>query len=148
MIRVVLDTNILISAIISPKGKSARVLEWERKGHIELLFSPATIEEAWKVLRYPKVRNLLQKNKLSFETAEISLENTIKSSIVVPGQVTVDTLKGDPTDNVFLSCAIEGQADFIVSGDGHLNSLKSFHGIQILDTLIFSKIMDRLSSTD
>jgi len=147
MIRVVLDTNILISAIISPNGKNARILEWERKGHIELLFSPATIEEAWKVLRYPKLKKILQKNKLNSETAEISLENIIKSSIVVPGQITVDTLEEDPSDNVFLACAVEGQADFIVSGDGHLNSLKSFHRIQIVDTLILLKIMDRLSST-
>jgi predicted nucleic acid-binding protein len=45
---------------------------------------------------------------------------------------------------MFLACALEARADFIVSGDAHLNKLKSFHGIQIVDTLIFLKVMGRM----
>ncbi len=59
-------------------------------------------------------------------------------------RVVVDTIEDDPSDNVFLSCALEAEADFIISDDAHLNRLKSFHGIQIVDTTVFLKVMERM----
>ena len=56
----------------------------------------------------------------------------------------VDAVKDDPGDTMFLACALDAEADFIVSDDAHLNSLKSFHGIQIVDTAVFLKIMERM----
>ena len=50
-------------------------------------------------------------------------------------------VKEDPEDNKFIACAIEGKADYIVSGDGHLLNLKHYKGIQIVDANSFLKIL-------
>lgn len=144
MMRVVVDTNILISAILSPGGLANRVLRHERDGTIELAFSPATIEEALRVLRSEKIRALLHKRGVLLSKAEQFLDILFRSSFVTEDKVTVEAIEEDPADNKFLACAIEAHADFIVSGDSHLNSLKSFHGIEIVDPHIFLKLMQRM----
>jgi len=144
MMRVVLDTNIIISAILSPAGVANQVLRYERQGKIELAFSPTTIEEVWRILRSPKITALLNKRGALLPKAEKFLEIIIESSSVTEGKVSVEAIPDDPSDNKFLSCAIEAHADFIVSGDSHLNRLKFFHGIQIVDPYIFLKLMQRL----
>jgi predicted nucleic acid-binding protein len=68
----------------------------------------------------------------------------MKSSVRTAGSVEVARIKDDPSDNMFLACALEAEADFIVSDDVHLNKLKAFHGIQIVDTLIFLKVMGQM----
>jgi predicted nucleic acid-binding protein len=59
--------------------------------------------------------------------------------IVTTDLYQTDRIKADPTDNKFLACALEAKADYIVSGDNHLLSLKHFHGIQIVDAKTFIK---------
>ena len=55
----------------------------------------------------------------------------------------VEEIKDDPEDNKYLSAAVEGKADFIVSGDHHLKDLKTFHGIRILDPSTFLVLMTK-----
>lgn len=145
MIRVVLDTNILVSAILSPRGLAARILGYEREDKIELAFSPATTKEVFLVLRSPKIKTLLKKRAVSLRKVESFLKTLFNSSVRTAGGVEVAAVKDDPSDNMFLACALEAEADFIVSDDVHLNRLKSFHGIQIVDTLIFLKVMGRVA---
>lgn len=49
----------------------------------------------------------------------------------------VERIEDDPTDNKFLACALEAQADFIVSRDPHIRNIKHFHGIKIVDAKSF-----------
>ena len=56
-----------------------------------------------------------------------------KKAAMIPGLYQTGRLKKDPTDNVFLACAMEAKADFIVSRDPHLRILKQFQGIKIID---------------
>jgi len=144
MIRVVLDTNILISAILSPRGMAARILGYEREDKVELAFSPGTTKEVFRVLRSSKIKALLKNRGVPLRKVESFLKSLISSSVQTAGSVEVAAIKDDPCDNMFLACALEAQADFIVSDDGHLNKLKSFHGIQIIDTHIFLKVMGRM----
>jgi predicted nucleic acid-binding protein len=66
-----------------------------------------------------------------------------KDAIVVPGRSHVaNAIPQDPTDHMFLSCALEAGADVIVSGDRHLLSLKTFEGIPIMPVVQFR---DRLA---
>ena len=53
-------------------------------------------------------------------------------STVVHPTSHVDVIKKDPTDNLFLDCALEGRADFVVSGDNHLLEVRSFRGMPIV----------------
>ena len=140
MIRVVLDTNILISALLSAKGAPAEILRLERKGEIELVFAPETVDEHWRVFHYSKIEERFKKLKVPLETVEQFIMSLVKASVLVPGKFKVDAIKSDPSDNIFLACAIEGQADFIISGDHHLLELGIFQEIEIVDPATFLEI--------
>jgi putative PIN family toxin of toxin-antitoxin system len=131
--RVVLDTNVLMSAVLSPAGKSAQILRLVKNYQVDLVFSPATAAECLGVLHYPKIRKLLKKRSISIAGIEKFLRNLIAGSVVVMGELKVNVVKSDPSDNKFIECALAGQADFIVSGDAHLLKLKKFRKIPILN---------------
>ena len=59
---------------------------------------------------------------------------------MTPGQLDIDAIPDDPSDNMILACAVEGWADFIISGDHHLTDLKIFQGITIVNPATFLKI--------
>jgi rRNA-processing protein FCF1 len=48
------------------------------------------------------------------------------------GEIRVEVIKDDPEDNKFLSCALEGEADYIVTGDAHLKRLREYKGVKII----------------
>ena len=52
--------------------------------------------------------------------------------VLVPGAMEVDEVKDDPEDNKILACALEGNADFVVSGDHHLTDIGFFRGVSIV----------------
>ncbi len=58
---------------------------------------------------------------------------------LVHPEIKSNVIKDDPSDNMYLECAIEGEADFIISGDKHLKDLKSYKGIKIIDPVTFLK---------
>jgi uncharacterized protein len=63
---------------------------------------------------------------------------------IAPGELAVEAIKDDPSDNIYLACAVEGKADFVVSGDAHLRNLKSFQAIRIVDPATFCLIIARV----
>ncbi|MDR3557430.1 MAG: hypothetical protein P4L55_21955 [Syntrophobacteraceae bacterium] len=52
-------------------------------------------------------------------------------------------IEDDPSDNIYLACALEGQADFIISGDHHLTDLVEFRDIRIVNPAAFLEILDQ-----
>lgn len=64
----------------------------------------------------------------------------IKADSVSPSE-NVDVIKADPSDNMFLAAALEGDVDFIVSGDHHLLEMKAFQGIPILTAREFLDLL-------
>lgn len=146
MIRVVLDTNILVSAILSPKGKPAKILEKILEDECILITSPDIWDEVYRVFQYSKIKKLLEKRNITDEEILNSLEDLKKISLLVSGKEKIDAIPKDPSDTIFLSAGIEGDAHAIVSGDQHLLELKIFRKIPILkpeeflDFLSFSEI--------
>ena len=129
--RVVLDTNVYISAILfGGTPEKIRKLSKERK--IELLISEAIIAEVAEVLR----------KKFNWESWQISqIINDIRetATLVIPYQ-TLSVVKKDEDDNRILECGVEGKAQYIISGDKrHLLSLKQYQGIKILSPANFLK---------
>lgn len=59
---------------------------------------------------------------------------------VVEGKEIIDIIKDDPTDNKYLACADDGEADYIVSGDHHLLDIENYRGIRIIKAKAFLKI--------
>lgn len=132
--RVVLDTNQHISAIIRPDGNSAQILRLWRIGLIEIAISPAMLEEFAVVVHRPRIQQ--RYNLSDTDIAEyIEVLNTF--AIVVPGTITVDAVPDDPDNNIIIACAIEAETDMIISGDQHLLLLGSYQGIPIVKAVDF-----------
>lgn len=126
---VVLDTNLIVSGLLSPSGAPAEILDAWREGRFHLAISPHILREIEGVLHYPKLR---KRHGLSRERVKALVTAMQNLAVVVHGSREVDIVKEDPSDNMFISCAIEAEADCIVSGDRHLLSLGSHQGIHIV----------------
>jgi putative PIN family toxin of toxin-antitoxin system len=137
MIRVVLDTNLLVSAILSPAGPPAQILKLGIENAITLIFSPAIIAETRRVLLYPKLVKLFQKRQVSVEKIEEFLKKLIRISVMVPGALEVTIVTEDPSDNKIIACALDGRADFLISGDTHLLKLQRYQGVEIISPMDF-----------
>ena len=130
MLRVVVDTNIFVSAQLSRNGVPAQVLKAWRERRFILLTSPAIITEVAETLagfigRVPYVVTQEDVDEV------VTLLKTV--AVVVPGGADVsDAEIPDPDDLTFLACAVEGEADLVASGDKHLTGLKAYRGIPIL----------------
>jgi putative PIN family toxin of toxin-antitoxin system len=145
--RVVVDTNVIVSAVLNPKGKPAAVLDAIVDGDLLLIVSDAILEEVRHVFSYSKIERLLHKHGVIQQEIEELIETLSDISIFVPGKVALNIVESDPADNKFLACAVEGNADFLVSGDHHLTELEKYENIQILTptdfvNLIFSGFRD------
>lgn len=136
MIRVVLDANQYVSALLKPHSSPARVIHLVHAGQVILLASPSIMDEVGRVLSYPKLKKL---HRRSPQEIERFLGKLVKIAIVTPGKMAVSVIKADPSDDIYLACAVEGNADFIVSGDHHLTDLKVFRGIRIVNPAAFLK---------
>jgi|SRR3989344_1301073 len=130
MVRAVVDTNVLISALISKKpSPPLNIYNLLKSEDFLLITSPNILKELEEVINRPTVIKLHKRTQKQIE--EI-LEDITETSYIVPGLISVDVVKKDPTDNMFIAAALEGKADFIISGDKPLLNLKEFHGIKIL----------------
>ena len=130
--RVVLDTNIVISGI-GWAGAPRQVLLALREGRHKLITSPALLEELTRVLGYPKLKPIRTNPLLPIILAW--LHNP--QHIVIPAEH-VTAIRADPADNLVLEAAVAGKADAIISGDQDLLDLRQFRGIQILTARKFS----------
>lgn len=123
-LRVVLDTNVYISAFRSPEGVTARIIEHAADRHYTLIISPAIVQE------------FAHASRIYFHIEEDTIQNSTKflariAEIVIPKTVPA-VVTADPADNHILACAIAGKAGLIVSGDKHLRRLKAYQGIPII----------------
>ena len=127
--RVVLDTNVLISAIFF-SGTPARILEAWGEGRFELLASSDILAEYWRVVlrlmqRFPSV------------DAYPVLDAVIRGChLIEPVSVPSDACS-DPDDLKFLGCAAAGRAACIISGDRALLRSSGFEGIEVLTPRAF-----------
>ena len=143
MMRIVLDTNVLVSAILSPRSASAQIILLVLDGVLNLAISNDILEEVYRVLRYPKLVRLMKKNGVTPREVESVIERLSTIAVVTPGELTLDVIQDDPSDNKILACAIESEADFIISGDRHLADLKEYQGIAIVNPATFLVIVRR-----
>lgn len=134
VVRVVIDTNVLISALLFG-GVPGRLVSHWKSGRIQPLASQAMIDEALRVLAYPK-----------FSLSQKEIEFLLYEEIL-PWLEIVDTATGspfivdDPSDDMFLWCALDGKADRIISGDEHLLQLRG-SPVPILTPRQFLELVD------
>ena len=139
MIRAVVDTNILVSGFISPLSYPREIEKRWRKEQFTLITSPHIIDEIVRVLYLPRIK---QKYKLSgSDIRAFILAITYKASCTA-GSFMLSGVAPDPGDDKVISCAVEGQADFIVTGDKKFQRLEAYQKIRIINAESFIKILD------
>jgi len=129
-VRVVLDTNALVSALLSPHGPPRRLLDDARAQVFELCSSPVLMAELLDVVSREKFAQRLAAAGLTplGIVGEIRRLATMATPTDVP-RVVAD----DPDDDHVLACALTAQADLIVSGDKHLLNLGGqYQGVAIV----------------
>lgn len=129
--KVVLDTNILISAL-GWGGKPKKIFQQILDHHFQLVISNQQIIELEKVMNYPKF-------KFTTDQKARFLSIILEIALVVKIDGIVNIIKDDPDDNVILESAIIGDADFIISGDFHLLDLKEYAKVKIVTPAEFLK---------
>lgn len=135
-----LDTNILIAGTLSSKGPASSLIKKWIDGYFHLVISPSILEEYHDVATRERIKKHFGPSE---EKIKKFLNLLTKASVITRDYYTVERLATDPTDNKFLACALEGQADYVVSLDNHLLEIKHFHKIQIVDLKDFLKILSQ-----
>ena len=133
--RVVLDTNVLVSALLFT-GKLSKIVDLWRQGKVIPLISRETFEELRAVLEYPK-----------FSLAPDEIQSIIENEIlpffeVVEIRRNVRGVCRDPGDDKFLACTLSGSAHFLLSGDKDLIELKKYKSIRIIKASEFLKLFE------
>jgi len=132
--RIVVDTNVIVSALVFG-GVPRQILELADTGRCELFFSEAIQTEVRRVLV----------EKFAWETTTLRKALQVLWSVgemVVP-RIAVRAVPDDPDDDRILECALEADADFLVSGDRHLLQLQVYKSIAIVSPRQFMEICAR-----
>ena len=129
----VFDTNILISAFIFG-GNPERLFQEARASGIRLLTSSSILREFASILR----------GKFKWDSADVveALSAIAYSSELIEPSIRLHIIEDDP-DNRILECAVEGDADFIVSGDRHLLTLKKHDNIRIVNSKQLLELLEK-----
>lgn len=139
--RVVLDANVLVSALLSPQGIPSQLLQLWELHLFDILISQESLNELARVLQYPKIRQRLH-------VTDGALDGYVRllggQAILVEPQERVQVVTADASDNLYLEIALAGKAHCIVTGDRHLLQLQQYRGILVLTPLAF---LDHLISS-
>ncbi|HEU4760046.1 MAG TPA: putative toxin-antitoxin system toxin component, PIN family [Dehalococcoidia bacterium] len=139
MARAVLDTNVIISALISDKGAPRRIFGAWLAGRFTLVTSPSIIAEADRALHYHKIRHVYG---LSEEEIATAIALLWSHGQLTPDAYRIERAAADPDDDKFLACALEGAAEFIVTGDKELLSLGAYRSTRIVTPAEFLRILE------
>ena len=124
MLKITVDTNILVSATIV-RGNEFELLKLAKENKIKLILSLDIIKEFKGVILRPKFSYPL-------EFINNEMRKILEISEIVFPKIRINVIKEDLEDNRILECAITGNSDYIVSGDEHLLKLKKYKDIRIV----------------
>lgn len=130
--RAVVDTNVLIALLWGHGPICVRLLELWQNRRLALVTSPELIRELRVVLERPKLRGHVDAAEAQALVA--SLES---DAIVTPGELALPGVTRDPKDDKVLACALEGEAEIVVTLDPDLLTLAGYRGVKIMDPVSF-----------
>jgi len=127
-----IDTNVLISGTVF-RGIPGRIIDASIDHRFTLALSPSILRE---------YRNVLSRRKFGFhpDVVEALAQDLDAHSVIVYPKKHHQVVMDDPDDNAIIDCAVEANADYIVSGDAHLTTLGTIEGISILTPAQFIEI--------
>ena len=136
--KIVLDTNVVVSATINPKGPPAEIIRAWRSHSFRWVTSLALLDELERTLLSPRIESYS-----CWSNDEIAdfLSTVRQATEISSPNRRIDVITSDPADNRVLEAAGAAAADVIVSGDHHLLALKEWQGIRVLSPADFTEEM-------
>lgn len=131
--RAVIDTNVIISGILSAKGSPAQIIDAWLQSLFTGLLSETLIEEVIDVLSRSKIREIAGPKTAHFD---IIISALIERSEIIYPEKTLD-ICDDPKDNMLFELAEKGKSDFIVTGDKTVLQIKKYKKIKIVTPMWF-----------
>jgi uncharacterized protein len=138
MLKAICDTNVIVSGLIAHSGGPYELLEAWRRSEFVLLVSEAIVSEVTEVLARPFFRDkrgITQKDIVRIK-AVLGTD-----AVMVAPQSRLKVIENDPDDDRILECALDGEADYLVSGDHHLLALQRYRGIPVVTTRQFLMVL-------
>jgi putative PIN family toxin of toxin-antitoxin system len=144
MKRVVLDTNVIVSSVLSKRGAPFRLMEAWRASRFILVTSKAIIQEVRRVLSEQRLKEMFH---ITEQQITRLVETLSLDAVVSYGNADASgAVPDDPSDEMFLAAALNGNASAVISGDKHLLNLGMFRGITILRPRQFLDQLEEESS--
>lgn len=137
--RVVIDTNVFVSAFLSTKSPAAWIFKLFETEAFELVVSQPLLDEYQAALGYAKVHKL---HGMSDAQIEQRMADLRAMAIFVTPTVVVQVVS-DPDDDMLFAAAVEGQAEIIVSGDAAVQAVKEYQGIRVLSPALFLAFIEQ-----
>ncbi len=139
-LKVVIDTNILISAAFLKASPLPDTIYQALKHHRFLLVtSPDIIKEIDDVINR---ETIIARTQMTLKERTSFIQNLIEISIITTGQTTIPPTSRDIKDDKFLICAYESQADYLITGDKDLLILKQYQSTEIVTPNKFISILE------
>jgi len=144
MFRVIVDTNILIRAVIMPSGTVGPVITRLRDGDYTLVYSAPLIDEVLEKLTLPRIREKYHLNDQDIDD--------LLALIALRGELVTPTRKvkicRDPQDDMFIEAALAGNAEVVVTGDEDLLTLMEFETVRFITPRLFLARLDQRQQED
>lgn len=126
---VVLDTNVIISALLSAEGPPAQIIDLWEAGVFDVAISTPLLDELKRALDYPQVKKF---QKMTPDEINTLLGRWSTISVYVEPEVALEVVEDDSDDNRVLECAVAAKVNYIISGDKHFLDLGEYRGIEVL----------------
>jgi putative PIN family toxin of toxin-antitoxin system len=134
ILKAVIDTSVMISVAFAVEGLAKQLRDMIADGRFVLVTSKPILKELYQVLHYPHIVKRFSPSK---EDISAFIALIIEHAVIVKGLYEIEGISEDPNDDMFIACAMEADAQYIVSRDPHLRNIKHYRGIQIIDAATF-----------
>ena len=128
-LKAVLDTNVLVSGLISDQGPPRQLVDAWLDGRYTLVTSLYQVEELNHVLTYPRIASRIV---LEEADLEMILAALLSQALVVVGELQLPGVTRDPKGDPLVACAVEAGADYLVSGDNDLLDLGKYENTRVV----------------
>jgi uncharacterized protein len=137
VIRAVLDTNLIVSYLLTQGETMSRLIAHWEQGRYVYLVSPQMVAELNEVVNRPRLRQYMRSDPA------VLLELIEADAELTPGKLVLKDVCRDPKDDQFIACALEGEATYLVTGDADLLEMESYQGVIMIRAYDFAEMLDR-----
>ncbi|MCA9950838.1 MAG: putative toxin-antitoxin system toxin component, PIN family [Anaerolineales bacterium] len=140
MIRAVIDTNIIVSYLLTQSETTSRLIDHWEQGHFVYLVSPTILSELKEVVYRPRLHQ-----HMNVDPA-VLLDLIEANAEMVAGKLVFAGVCRDPKDDQFVACAVEGIASYLVTGDADLLDMEAYEDVSMIRAFDFVRLLDSTDS--